>query len=233
MKTLKQLQDELDTFLSSFKNWEDAIIAYLKTKPSFVEEVNNTLAVDGWNIEKFIDHVDDWVKKHEADKNPHKTSIAQLGGYTKEEILNLLTKYQKNDLVPLTKMRGIRGTIENKQLTVVVNRVFFQGRDHGKVTVTVPLGTAVTQIVHLVRSGTVGKYTFSIRLATSRQVGHNIFRIGEITTATTNPVFRAHDYAHIHNYQLSRTPLGHGIPVSNNIPTKEGVIDKKWFKDWK
>lgn len=234
MKTLEQLEEELNLFLSSFKNWEDAIIAYLKLKPSFVENVDDTLAIQGWNIEKFVNHVSDWVKDHMSKINPHETSVVDLGGYTKQEILNLLTLYQKQDVVPLTKFHNVSATIDvNKKLTITIGRMFFMGRDYGKHVLSLNLGTADRQIIHVQRNGSGKDAKFSLITSTTRLANNSTLRIGEVTGANSTPKFTPFTLAHICNVQLSMTPIGHGIPVSNGLPSEEGVVDKKWFKDWK
>lgn len=203
-----------------------AIAAKINLKAETAFKADNALKLGNKSAADLVADANATVAPHAQNlANPHKTTAAQAGAFTKEEITNMLAQRLPSGLLPLARWAGANGeddvapqfSFSNAPLSVTfaAMTVLLNGSQY-KVPLSVVNLTpnAVNYIYFKLVVGVPKHVASTAQLAESNTqmfVG-SVTTTGVVVSNTIAPVIR------LGLYRLSTTRRGASIPVSGGSP---------------
>jgi len=195
-----------------------------------VRHALNSSKINGYSLADLIAIIRGEVQKHENDpNNPHKNTLAQLGGMTTETYGNLAANYFPKDAVPLSRYRAISYSIAGNQITIAAGSIIFYGRkvNYAAQVLTIPVATRV-----YIKFSTTGKQpnrltTFVI--ATNDTESETVCLAAIITGSVGAYTVSLTPCVKLGPARLSYDVHGQSIPVSTGTQAAPGHILPGWF----
>lgn len=216
-----------------FEDWLQTIVDVLKTPVSKIDKSLNAGKIGDHTLDDYKTIIDNEILAHLNEINPHNLTLSQLGALSVEEIYNLLSLYQNKFRIPLTLIPNLNGKVtanwNANTVTIAKSDVTILGS-----TISIPAATInmnSSNVQYVILNATMGTldFTANYTVSTSPTVSFTKIPIVKITKDTQTLNTRV--IVRIGENELSRTPAGTTIPVSDgNTQAATGTIGSNWFK---
>lgn len=218
---------------AAFDDWLQTIVDVLKIPMPKIDKSLNAGKIGDYTLEDYETIIDNEILAHINAINPHNLTLSQLGVLSTEEIYDLLSLYQNKFRIPLTLIPNLNGKVSASwsanTLTIAKVDVTILGS-----TISIPTSTVTmnaSNVQYLILTATMGEKDFSASYSVSTTPTVSFTKIPIVKITKNTQTVNTRTIVRIGENELSRTPIGTTIPVSDgNTQAATGTIGSNWFK---
>jgi len=217
-----------------------AVKSSLTSKAATAATADNALALNGQTASQIVESAKSYTDTHVNNKNnPHGTTAAQIGAFSKDEINAKLALYVPAGILPISAWNP--NNVFGRATITVDNETFLFGIEAGVPTIlsgtyytpdsfSMVLPNAPWVFFYVVLENGICKYKSSLtelaESSTCMYIGKakgwgsapNEVELVGFNTVSGQAVVR------IDNYRPSNVPAGSAIPVSSGYPSSSGSL---------